>query len=177
MTCWTHRTKYRLSFIVMIVLTFMLCLSKIFIGYKENSLSLISSSFHLTSDLAALLIGYCALNFSEQRVGGKFTFGGVRAEVLGAIINAIFLIAICFSLSVESLKRLIVPDSVEHPEPVLIVGIIALLINVFGLYMFRCESCACIPAKERNRDVVQRKKFSTDLIGDVKSTECERHGE
>ena len=161
----------------MIVLTFILCLSKIFIGYKENSLSLIAGSFHLTSDLAALVIGYCALRFSEQRVEGKYTFGGVRAEILGATVNAIFLIAICFSLSVESLKHLIVTDSVEHPEPVLIVGIIGLFINTIGLFLFRCEGCSCRPAKKEKPDLKRFKKFSTDIKAGINSSQCSKSGE
>ena len=163
MTCWTYRTRYKVSFISMIMLTFVLFLSKIFIGYKENSLSLISGSFHLTSDLAALVIGYSALRFAEQRVDGKYTFGVVRAEILGATVNAIFLIAICFSLTVESLKRLFVPDPIEDPEPVLVVGIIGLFVNAIGLFLFRCDNCCRRPAKKETDDVVSYKKFSTDL--------------
>ena len=175
MTCWTHRTKYRASFIAMIVLTFILCMSKVFVGYKENSLSLIADSFHLTSDLAALIIGYGALRFSEQRVDGIYTFGGVRAEVLGAAVNAIFLIAICFSLTVESLKRLVVPDLVEHPEPVLIVGIIGLFTNAVGLFLFRCESCSCRRVETEAKPKLY-KKFSTDLVNVPISADCSKTG-
>ena len=161
MTCWTYRTKYKASFIAMIALTFVLFLSKIFIGYKQNSLSLISSSFHLTSDLAALVIGYSALRFAEQRADRRYTFGVVRAEILGATVNAIFLIAVCFSLSVESLERLIVPDMIEDPEPVLIVGIIALVVNAIGLFLFRCKECRL--SKKEPKYAASFKKFSTDL--------------
>jgi zinc transporter 1 len=35
----------------------------------------------------------------------KNTFGWARAEVLGALVNSVFLIALCFSILVESLKR------------------------------------------------------------------------
>ena len=177
MTCWTYRTKYKVSFIVMILLTIVLFLSKIFIGYKQNSLSLISGSFHLISDIAALVIGYSALRFAEQRVDGKYTFGVVRAEVLGATVNAIFLIAICFSLTVESLKRLIVPDQVENPEPVLIVGIIGLFINSVGLFLFRCKNCSCRQKRKKQPNkVVRYKKFSTDLKTEDSSSQSSRSG-
>jgi len=159
----------------MILLTIVLFLSKIFIGYKQNSLSLISGSFHLISDIAALVIGYSALRFAEQRVDGKYTFGVVRAEVLGATVNAIFLIAICFSLTVESLKRLIVPDQVENPEPVLIVGIIGLFINSVGLFLFRCKNCSCRQKKKKQPNkVVRYKKFSTDLKTEDSSSQSSR---
>ncbi len=46
---------------------------------------------------------------------GKFNFGRIRAEILGAMVNAIFLVAICFSLAVESVKHLFVPHEIEDP--------------------------------------------------------------
>ena len=67
----------------MIILTLLLCLAKVFVGYKENSLSLIAESFHLTSDFAALIVGYVALHFSEKKGEGRYTFGRLRAEILG----------------------------------------------------------------------------------------------
>jgi zinc transporter 1 len=35
------------------------------------------------------------------------TFGWVRAEILGALVNAVFLIALCFTIFVEAIKRLV----------------------------------------------------------------------
>ncbi len=37
----------------------------------------------------------------------KNTFGWVRAEVLGALVNAVFLLALCFSIFIEAVKRLL----------------------------------------------------------------------
>ncbi|KAL7035340.1 hypothetical protein ACKWTF_008331 [Chironomus riparius] len=63
----------------------------------------------------------------------KNTFGWARAEVLGALVNAVFLVALCFSITVESIKRFIDLEEIHHPENVLIVGFIGLLVNVVGL--------------------------------------------
>lgn len=65
----------------------------------------------------------------------KNTFGWARAEVLGALVNAVFLVALCFSISVESIKRFIDIEVIHHPENVLIVGFIGLLVNVVGLIL------------------------------------------
>ena len=74
----------------MIILTLLLCLAKVFVGYKENSLSLIAESFHLISDFAALIVGFVALHFSEKKGEGRYTFGRVRAEILGEFMFFIF---------------------------------------------------------------------------------------
>lgn len=65
----------------------------------------------------------------------KNTFGWARAEVLGALVNAVFLVALCFSISVESIKRFIDIEVVHNPRQVLVVGFIGLLVNVVGLFL------------------------------------------
>lgn len=63
----------------------------------------------------------------------KNTFGWARAEVLGALVNAVFLVALCFSITVESIKRIIEVEVIHGADQVLIVGFIGLLVNIVGL--------------------------------------------
>lgn len=65
----------------------------------------------------------------------KNTFGWARAEVLGALVNAVFLVALCFSITVESIERFIDVEVIHDPDKVLIVGFIGLLVNVVGLFL------------------------------------------
>lgn len=121
----------------MLSLTSSFFLVEIVVGYATNSMALVADSFHMLSDVMSLIIGFVALRYSKrsQRTD-RNTFGWQRAEVLGALINAVFLIALCFSILVESLKRLIEVESIHNPTLVLIVGGAGLLINVIGLAMF-----------------------------------------
>jgi Co/Zn/Cd efflux system component len=64
------------------------------------------------------------------------TYGWARAEVLGALVNAVFLVALCFSISVESLKRFYDPEEIHDPQMILIVGALGLLVNLLGLLLF-----------------------------------------
>lgn len=66
----------------------------------------------------------------------KNTFGWARAEVLGALVNAVFLTALCFSILVESLKRLYENEPIHNPQMMLYVGVIGLVVNVIGLFLF-----------------------------------------
>ncbi|VDK30079.1 unnamed protein product [Gongylonema pulchrum] len=70
----------------------------------------------------------------------KNTFGWVRAEVLGALINGVFLLALCLSIFIESLTRLIEPHVIKQPVNVLIVGVIGLIINFIGIFMFHSHA-------------------------------------
>ena len=64
------------------------------------------------------------------------TFGWARAEVLGALVNAVFLVALCFSILVEAFKRLVEPEGLTDPDLILIVGGIGLLVNLIGMLLF-----------------------------------------
>ena len=54
----------------------------------------------------------------------------------GALVNAVFLIALCFSISVESFKRFYEPEDIHNPDKILIVGALGLLVNLMGLCLF-----------------------------------------
>ena len=66
----------------------------------------------------------------------KNTYGYARAEVVGALINAVFLFALCFSIAVESFKRFLVLEPIADPQLILIVGGVGLAINLFGMCLF-----------------------------------------
>ena len=51
-------------------------------------------------------------------------------------MNAVFLIALCFSILVEALKRLVEVEPIENPILLLIVGAAGLLVNLIGLALF-----------------------------------------
>lgn len=125
------------SVLSMLFMTSSFFLVEIIVGYATNSMALVADSFHMLSDIMSLIIGFFALRYSKrsQRTE-RNTFGWQRAEVLGALVNAVFLIALCFSILVESLKRLVETESIHNPVLVLIVGALGLLINVVGLVLF-----------------------------------------
>jgi solute carrier family 30 (zinc transporter), member 1 len=60
----------------------------------------------------------------------------VRAEVLGALINSVFLVALCFEIIMEAIHRLLESEPVKNENMLLIAGIIGLVINVVGLIIF-----------------------------------------
>ena len=125
------------SFVSMIILTTTFFLVEIIVGYVTNSMALVADSFHMLSDVVSLIVGYVALKYSKVgNHGGRYTFGWARAEVLGALVNAVFLVALCFSILVEALKRMVIPEEIENPKLVLVVGSVGLFVNVIGLFLF-----------------------------------------
>ncbi|KAJ8298838.1 hypothetical protein KUTeg_022898 [Tegillarca granosa] len=79
--------------------------------------------------------GFASVRISKWK-SPKNTFGWARAEVLGALVNAVFLIALCFSITIEALKRLVQVEEIDNPKLLLIVGGAGLAVNLVGLCLF-----------------------------------------
>lgn len=117
-------------------LTSIFLVVEIVVGYITNSMALIADSFHMLSDVLALVIAFACVRMSPKK-WSKNTFGWARAEILGALVNAVFLCALCFSILIESVKRFIKPDLIHDPVLILIVGGLGLFINGIGLFLFK----------------------------------------
>ncbi|XP_037679585.1 zinc transporter 10 isoform X1 [Choloepus didactylus] len=127
--------------IFMLVLTFAFFVAELVSGYLGNSIALLSDSFNMLSDLISLCVGLSAGYIARRPTRGfRATYGYARAEVVGALSNAVFLTALCFTIFVEAVLRLARPERIDDPELVLIVGALGLAVNVVGLLVF--QDCA-----------------------------------
>ncbi|CCK72145.1 Zn(2+) transporter ZRC1 KNAG_0J00620 [Huiozyma naganishii CBS 8797] len=121
----------------LLVLDTVFFLIELTIGYMSHSLALIADSFHMLNDIISLLVAFWAVKVAKERSPtAKYTYGWKRAEILGALINAVFLIALCFSIMIQALQRLIEPEEIRNPRLVLYVGFAGLLSNCVGLFLF-----------------------------------------
>ena len=130
-----YSTKtFRLS--VMLLLTLSFFVVELVVGNITKSLALVADAFHMLSDVIALSIGLLVVRMIKRRTK-KNTFGWVRAEVVGANINAVFLLALCLTIVFDTIKRYIEPEPIENPTLLLIVGSVGLGINLIGLVLFQ----------------------------------------
>lgn len=56
--------------------------------------------------------------------------------MLGALINGVFLLALCFMIFIEAVQRFEAIEEIKQPELVLIVGCVGLVVNLLGLVLF-----------------------------------------
>jgi len=89
----------------------------------------------MLSDALALVIGLFTAIISKRK-STKNTFGWVRAEVLGPLINSVFLVSLCIGIVIEAVERLFEPRKIEDIDLLLYVGLIGLIINLAGLVLF-----------------------------------------
>lgn len=93
----------------------------------SGSLALLADAVHMFTDAAGLVIALVAASVAARPANDRRTFGYQRAEVFGALINAVVLIALSVWIAVEGVKRLIDPGEVE------IAGALMLVVAVGGL--------------------------------------------
>ncbi|KAF9566878.1 hypothetical protein EC968_003541 [Mortierella alpina] len=116
-------------------------LAEIIVGYKTGSLALIADAFHMLSDVLAQVIALYAIRLAAKTEWKPhLSYGWQRAELLGALYNGIFLLALCFSILLDAIERFFKPEDIENPKLVLIVGSIGLACNLLGLVLFHDHS-------------------------------------
>lgn len=123
--------------ISLLVLDTIFFLLEITIGYAVHSLALIADSFHMLNDIFSLLVALWAVDVAKNRnPDAKYTYGWKRAEILGALINSVFLIALCVSILIEAVQRFFEPQEINNPKLILYVGTAGLVSNIVGLFLF-----------------------------------------
>lgn len=110
------------------------------VGWIIGSLALLSDAAHMVSDVAALSMAYLAHRLA-QRVGtSKRTFGWMRAEAFGALINALAVLLVVGYIFWEAIARLIEGAPAVAGLPILVVGILGFLINAGSAWvLFRSD--------------------------------------
>lgn len=110
-------------------------------GYAVHSLALVADSFHMLNDVLSLCVGLWAVKVANQRGSSKkYTYGWQRAETLGALVNGVFLVALCVTIFLEAIQRFVEPQHVSNPKLILIVGCLGLGSNILGLVLFHDHS-------------------------------------
>lgn len=123
--------------ISMIILTGIFFFAELITGFITKSLALQSDAFHMFSDEASLIIGLIAHKLSKSPPTKIRTFGWARSEVLGGLVNAVFLLAICLTIFFDAIIRFIEVETIQNPVLFLIVGGLGLIVNVIGIFLLR----------------------------------------
>jgi cobalt-zinc-cadmium efflux system protein len=82
-------------------------------GWLANSLALISDALHMFTDVGALLLGLIVSKIAHRPSTPNMSYGYQRAEVLGALVSAVSLWALCGVLSYEAIHRFFEPQTVQ----------------------------------------------------------------
>ena len=132
----THeaRPEQRRTLWISLILTAGFAIVELIGGWLANSLALISDAGHMAADAGALLIALIAAQLAARPVSEKNSFGYGRAEVIGAFVNALTMLAIVVWIIVEAVTRVFKPLPIAGVT-VMIVAVIGLFVNIGVLWL------------------------------------------
>ena len=126
----------------------------------SGSLALLADAAHMFTDASALVIALIASSVAARPADDRRTFGYQRAEVFGALINAIILIVLMVVVAVQGVQRLLEPGEVEVAGPLmLIVAVIGLIANGISMWLLSAAQRTSINVRGAYLEVMG------DLIG------------
>lgn len=117
-----------------ILFNLIIIVSEIAFGLISNSFALIADALHNTGDVMAVVITYIALKLGARETTFKYTFGYLKAEMMAAFVNSLFLFITMTYMIYESINRLYNPEVIE-PLYMIVVGLIAVVANGVSAYI------------------------------------------
>lgn len=127
-----------------------------------GSLALLADAGHMFTDSSGLVIALIAASVAARPADERQTYGYQRAEVFGALLNAVILIALGAWIAVEAVRRLMSPADAEvQGLPMLVVAVIGLIANGVSLYVLSSAQRTSINVRGAYLEVLG------DLLGSV----------
>ncbi len=120
--------------LIIIIFNLIIVFGEITFGLISNSFALIADALHNAGDVIAIIITYIALKFSTKQKTFKFTFGFLKAEMMAAFVNTLFLFITMFYMIYEAIIRFINPEIIE-PIYMIVVGFVAVIANGISAYI------------------------------------------
>ncbi|HRN61425.1 MAG TPA: cation diffusion facilitator family transporter [Luteimonas sp.] len=129
-------------------------------AFATNSLALLSDAAHMATDALALGIALVAVRLSRRPPDARRSFGYVRTEAMGAMINGALLFALAGYILWESVHRFLAPPPVASIG-MLVVGVLGLVVNLIAMRLLKAGSDESLNVKGAYLEVW------ADMLGSV----------
>ncbi len=152
--------KHRKPLLIAFTLTGAYMVVEFVVGFRVNSLALISDAAHMGTDVLGLGMALAAITLASRRTTSQKTYGFYRLEVLAALANGILLFAVAGYVLFEAIQRFSNPPAVPG-LPLLVVASIGLVINLISFRLLTAGSKESLNLKGAYLEVMG------DLLGSV----------
>jgi cobalt-zinc-cadmium efflux system protein len=140
-----HSSTNRTRLAIALGITAIVMVAEFIGALLTGSLALLADAGHMVSDSIALIVALTANVIAARPATDRATFGFQRAEVFGALINAIVLIVIAVVVCVQAVERLVTPEPADVLGlPMLIVAGIGLAANIASALVLRPQASSSI---------------------------------
>lgn len=139
---WRHSHEFhqdaseseRRTFYV-VILTFVMMVIEIAAGYHYGSMALLADGWHMGTHVAALSISLFAYSYARKHAKNPyFSFGTGKVSSLGGFASAIALAVVAFLMGLESIERLLSPQSIRFNEAMMVASI-GLVVNLVSAWL------------------------------------------
>lgn len=123
------------AFIIGIILNMAYVIIQVLVGFRINSLALLSDAGHNFLDVGALALSLLAFKLNKAKASHKYTYGFKKSSILISLFNAVILLVAIGAISYETIFRF------KNPQPlpgltVAVVSAIGIFINGISAFMF-----------------------------------------
>jgi cobalt-zinc-cadmium efflux system protein len=129
-------------------------------GLYANSLALLTDAVHMLTDIAALCLSLLTLWISSRPATVGKTYGYLRAEILGALMNGLLLWLLVAFIWVEAVGRLRHPPVVRGAT-VMAIALVGIAVNSFSAWM------TCGTARESGRARMAVRAVFVHVVSDL----------
>ena len=126
--------KLQPAMLLALALTGGFALVEALFGWWANSLALISDAGHMAADAGALAIALLAARLAARPAGRRNSYGYGRAEIIGAFVNGLTMLAIVVWIAVEAVGRIFKPLPIAGGTVMLVAGL-GLAVNLAVLWL------------------------------------------
>lgn len=152
---------HRGRLLVATVLTAAYLVVEVATAIVTGSLTLLSDTAHMFTDLAGLLLALTAITVAARsRPSAARTFGLHRMETLAALANALLLFAVAGYVVWEAISRLRRPAEIPA-GPMVVVALVGLAVNVVSYLLLRQGAKASLAVRAASTEVF------ADALGSV----------
>jgi len=129
----TQQQEKRVTYVFW--LTTLMMVVEIFAGTYLGSMALLADGWHMGTHSAAFALTLFAYHYAKKHAKNpKYSFGVGKVSFLGGFASAIALGVVALIMIVESILRLIEPQSIQYNEAIA-VAIVGLSVNIISAFL------------------------------------------
>lgn len=121
---------------IVLVLTAVYFVIQLVVGFRINSLAVISDAGHMLIDATGLLMALLAISFTQKPATPIQTYGFYRTEILTSFLNGLFLILLSIYILYEAYQRILLPSEISG-YPIILVASVGLAVNLISIILLR----------------------------------------
>lgn len=107
---------------------------QVVVGLAIGSVVVLADAAHQAVDALGLITAFIAVRIARRPVTRDWSYGFGKADALGGFVSALLLVASVAWIVMESIRRLLEPESVEGGG-VIVIGLIAIAVNGAGVLL------------------------------------------